>query len=70
MNITLVLIYYLDFIYNILFVYLLLIMTYSPPDAQRGIEQSTLPDASSLAKQTSIPDFTTIICFILLCIYV
>ena len=75
-------------------------MTDSPLDVQRGIEQSPLPDASSLAEQTtipvyttidvgtntktltipvdeanvagksSLPDYTNIICFVLLCIYV
>ena len=75
-------------------------MTDLPPDVQRGIEQSPLPGASSLAGQTtipvyttidvgtntttltipvdegnvagksSLPDYTTIICFVLLCVYV
>ena len=35
-------------------------MTDSQPDVQRGIEQSTLHDASSLDGKTSIPVYTTI----------
>ena len=34
-------------------------MTDSAADIQRGIEQSTLPDASSIAEQSSVPDYTT-----------
>ena len=35
-------------------------MTDLPPDVQRGIKQYTLPGASSLAGQTTIPVYTAI----------
>ena len=47
-----------------------MIMTDLPPDVQRGIEQSTLPGASSIAGKTIIPVYITIICFLLLSVYV